>query len=325
MSTTWLPYTAKTPQWLLWNNEVVDTPDLEVTQTGLKIRVAGRQDTAMFSKHLDRMMRQAANVYAETHGTKVYGRYHGPVVLPEGPDGPPFQTDWHGWWELADAAVPGAGGTIHLYINQRYGKEYRTQLQVQILGANGYVNAFGDREGPMEAMTNSYSGRPFRTMATQLMAMVNYLEENETIPLSVVQSREAMREWRVVRSNVSQDVITQLRDQMIEGNSLHEAFAHLKAFRRAMAQAGFAIKDVREADLMALAGAGKVVEMEFGTDDTAHAMTVDPLTGRVGIKCSRVVPKDDLAGAWETQRIIAELKGEEDAFLGFCRTNMFRI
>ena len=50
MAGTWLPYTAKTPQWLLHNNEVIDTPELEVTQTGRKIRIKGRQDTAMLSR-----------------------------------------------------------------------------------------------------------------------------------------------------------------------------------------------------------------------------------------------------------------------------------
>lgn len=330
MATTWLPYTVPTGKWLLDNNEVIDTPALEITQTGRKMRISGQQDTAMFSKNLERLLRTAASTVAEDLGTKVYGPHLKDIELKPGPDSPPFEGVWEAQWEIADEMVDKARGTIAVIVRAAGGNTYRTRIQISVLGTRSRVDGYGPRGTPL-ATRDNFKAQPFRAMAQEILDLANYLEEEISIPISFENmNRGLTRRYRMVRTNLSNDVLTQLRETMVEGSALSDAFVHLKAFRRSMLQAGFALPNP-DNDMLTRLEHGRPVQIQFKPGhnspdlDKHHSVTIEPLTGEMTIRCGNKVNRDDLANAWEQQRLIAELTGEEEAFLGFCRANQFRI
>lgn len=77
MATTWYPHnqSEKPRTWLLTNGETVTEPRLEMTATGLKVRVAGTSISA-YTKDMDSLILKSVQEVAQQRGTEVWMPLH---------------------------------------------------------------------------------------------------------------------------------------------------------------------------------------------------------------------------------------------------------
>lgn len=78
MGTRWIPMTRMEPQrWLLGDGSILTEPNLEMTATGRKVRMAGAEGS-VFASQVDGLLSEAASAAARNLGTEVW------LPLPEG-------------------------------------------------------------------------------------------------------------------------------------------------------------------------------------------------------------------------------------------------
>jgi hypothetical protein len=71
--TTWSPYNTSNRQWLLTNGEVVTEPNLEISGSGRRVRIAGTKISA-YTKDLDDLVLSAVKQAAQGRGAEVWMR-----------------------------------------------------------------------------------------------------------------------------------------------------------------------------------------------------------------------------------------------------------